>query len=100
MLRGSDIFVVPTMEDATRSAGVPELTIMRNSSLICEATIPHRFLVGRDFDGRWIARDELGLTGGVFADKAAAVHFAMAESNHREGAIRFAPAGMRVALFN
>jgi hypothetical protein len=74
---------------------------MRNSPLISETVpTPHRFVVGRDFEGRWIARDEQGLTGGVFADRSAAVHFAAAESNHQAGAIRFVPACVRLSLFN
>jgi hypothetical protein len=69
---------------------------MRNSSLQFEAAA-QRFLVGRDFDGRWVARDEQGHTGGVFVDRAAAIHFALAESNRRPGAIRLVPA---LSLFN
>ncbi len=74
---------------------------MRNSHLISEApTAIHRFVVGRDGEGHWIARDEEGLTGGVFADQTAAIHFAATESNHQEGAIRLAPANVRLSLFN
>lgn len=73
---------------------------MRNSSLISEPPSLHRFVVGRDSDGHWIARDEEGLTGGVFADRHAAVRFAETESNRQTGAIRFAPASTRLSLFN
>lgn len=74
---------------------------MRNSSLISEASSAiHRFLIGRDGEGHWIARDEQGLTGGVFADRTAAVHFAATESHHQHGAIKFAPANVRLSLFN
>lgn len=59
----------------------------------------HRFVVGRDGEGHWIARDEQGLTGGVFADRNAAVRFAAMESDHRAGAIRFAPPSVRLSLF-
>lgn len=65
----------------------------------CHAT-PHRFVVGRDPDGHWIARDERGLTGGVFADRSAAIHFAEAESDHRAGCVRLAPDGATLSLFN
>ncbi len=42
---------------------------MRTSSLISEApSAVHRFVVGLDGEGQWIARDEISLTGGVFAD--------------------------------
>jgi hypothetical protein len=60
----------------------------------------HRFVVGRDGEGHWIARDEQGLTGGVFADKTAAIRFAVMESNHQAGAVRFAPATAKLSLFN
>lgn len=74
---------------------------MRNSPLITDAPAAiHRFVVGLDGEGHWIARDELGLTGGVFADQTAAIHFAEMESNHQEGAIKLAPANVRLSLFN
>jgi len=57
----------------------------------------HSFIVGRDGEGHWIARDEEGHSGGVFADRAAAIHFAMVESGHRAGAVRFATG--RLSLF-
>lgn len=70
-------------------------------SLISEAhAAPHRFLVGRDREGRWIARDERGLTGGVFADRTSAVHFAETESDHKAGCVKMAPDDMPLSLFN
>ena len=60
----------------------------------------HRFVVGLDREGHWIARDEQGLTGGVFCDKTAAVHFAETESNHEVDAISFAPEGVPLSLFH
>ncbi|MBN9550761.1 MAG: hypothetical protein J0H31_18295 [Alphaproteobacteria bacterium] len=62
-----------------------------------ETALP-RFVVGRDGEGRWIARDEDGHTGGVFADKASAIHFACMESGHRGGAVRIATT--RLLLFS
>ena len=69
------------------------------SNLHASADVPHRFVVGRDGDGHWIARDEQGLTGGVFADRNAAVRFAAMERDPRAGAIRFAPPSVRLSLF-
>ena len=60
----------------------------------------HRFLVGRDNEGHWIARDERGLTGGVFSDRTAAIRFAATESDHQAGAVRLAPPTVRLSLFN
>lgn len=57
-----------------------------------------RFIVGQDCNGRWLVRDEDGLIGGVFRDRHAAERFAAFESGHRQGAIRFAPQGVRLDL--
>jgi len=46
-----------------------------------------RFTVGRDESGRWIVNDALGKVGGLFTDRASAVHFAMFESDHIPGAV-------------
>jgi hypothetical protein len=46
-----------------------------------------RFTVGRDVAGRWIVSDRDGRVGGVFSDRASAVHFAMFESEHTPGAV-------------
>jgi hypothetical protein len=73
---------------------------MQSSPVPPDGNAPHRFVVGRDDEGHWIARDEEGQTGGVFADKTSAVRFAAMESGHRAGAIRFAPASVRLSLFN
>jgi hypothetical protein len=40
------------------------------------------WLVGRDKDGRWIVRDQAGLNGGIFINRAAALHFALLENGH------------------
>ena len=73
---------------------------MPSSHISVDANALHRFVVGRDGEGHWIARDEEGVTGGVFADRSSAVRFAAMESGHRAGAIRFAPAPVRRSLFN
>ncbi|AZO40783.1 hypothetical protein EJ076_06380 [Mesorhizobium sp. M7D.F.Ca.US.005.01.1.1] len=73
---------------------------MQTSHISPDGETLHRFVVGRDGEGHWIARDEEGQTGGVFADRSSAVRFATMESGHRVGAIRFAPASVRLSLFN
>ena len=50
-----------------------------------------RFMVGRDANGRWVVRDRQGLAGGVFADRASAVQFALEESDRVPGAVCCAP---------
>jgi hypothetical protein len=57
-----------------------------------------RFMVGHDAAGRWIVTDIRGLTGGVFADRAAAIHFAMAECDYDAGEVCAAPEGTVLSL--
>jgi hypothetical protein len=45
------------------------------------------FLVGRDRDGHWIARDQDGLRGGLFVDRAEALKFAMFENGNQPQAV-------------
>ncbi|MCX5579922.1 hypothetical protein [Kaistia terrae] len=51
------------------------------------STLSSRFTVGRDAEGQWVVCDRLGLVGGLFADRASAVHFALVESDHCPGAV-------------
>lgn len=73
---------------------------MHSSSISPSDEAGHRFVVGRDREGHWITRDEQGLAGGVFADRTSAIRFAAMESRYRAGAIRIAPAAVRLSLFN
>lgn len=57
-----------------------------------------RFMVGRDALGRWIVTDIKGLAGGVFADRTAAIHFAMAECDYDPGEVCAAPEGVVLSL--
>ncbi|WP_246485642.1 hypothetical protein [Aminobacter carboxidus] len=58
----------------------------------------HRFMVGRDPHGRWVVSDELGMVGGIFADKDSAVRFALTESDHMPGAVFCAPCEITLNL--
>jgi hypothetical protein len=49
------------------------------------------FLVGRDSEGHWVARDQRGLCGGLFIDRDEALKFAMFENGHRPQAIVMVP---------
>ncbi|AYD02549.1 hypothetical protein [Neorhizobium sp. NCHU2750] len=57
-----------------------------------------RFTVGRDVRGRWIVNDMEGKVGGLFADRASAVHFAMFESDHTPGAVWCLPEHVTLKL--
>jgi hypothetical protein len=52
---------------------------------------PSLFLVGRDKDGHWIARDQRGLRGGLFVDRAEALKFAMFENGNRPQGVVMVP---------
>jgi len=49
------------------------------------------FLVGRNSRGNWVVRDQNGLCGGLFVDRAEAVKFAMFENGHRQQAVIMVP---------
>lgn len=57
-----------------------------------------RFTVGRDVSGRWIVNDTEGKIGGLFTDRASAVHFAMFESDHMPGAVWCLPEHVTLSL--
>ena len=64
----------------------------RSSASKLAATQP-RFTIGRDRRGTWIVQDRQGLVGGLFANEAAALHFAVEESNYNPADICRAPDG-------
>ena len=51
----------------------------------------HQFLVGQDREGHWLAVETHGLGGGIFASRAAALHYALGETAKRPGAVTLAP---------
>ena len=57
-----------------------------------------RFTVGRDATGHWIVADVMGLCGGIFANRSAAVHYALAECNYNPGDVCAAPEGQVLSL--
>jgi hypothetical protein len=50
-----------------------------------------RFLIGRDSRGYWVAQDERGLRGGLFANRTEALHFAMLQNGNRPQAVIMVP---------
>ncbi|MDR3473634.1 MAG: hypothetical protein P4M09_18405 [Devosia sp.] len=57
-----------------------------------------RFTVGRDATGHWIVSDLLGRCGGVFTDRATALHYALAESGYNPGDVCAAADGEVLSL--
>ena len=49
------------------------------------------FMIGRNSRGHWVVRDQKGLCGGLFVDRAEAVKFAMFENGHRPQAVIMVP---------
>jgi hypothetical protein len=49
------------------------------------------FLIGRDSEGHWVARDTLGLRGGFFVDRTDALKFALFENGNRPQAVVMVP---------
>uniref|UniRef100_A0A9E7ZJX1 Uncharacterized protein n=1 Tax=Bosea sp. NBC_00436 TaxID=2969620 RepID=A0A9E7ZJX1_9HYPH len=47
-----------------------------------------QFLVGRDAEGHWLAIETHGRGGGIFADRSAALRYAVFETGHRARAVR------------
>jgi hypothetical protein len=52
---------------------------------------PRLFRVGRDSRGNWVAQDQQGLCGGLFAKRADALKFAMFENGNRPQAVIMVP---------
>jgi hypothetical protein len=56
----------------------------RNGSQSC-------FLVGKDSQGHWVVKDQKGLRGGIFVDRAQALKYAMHEITDRMQAVIMVP---------
>lgn len=48
---------------------------------------PPIFMIGRDCRGNWVAQEQSGACGGLFANRAAALKFAKFESGHHPHAV-------------
>lgn len=55
----------------------------------CSTSMP--FLIGKNRRGNWVVQDQRGLCGGLFADRAAALKFAMFEKGSRPRAVIMVP---------
>ena len=49
------------------------------------------FLIGQNSRGNWVVRDQRGLRGGLFVDRAEALRFAMFENGNRPHAVIMVP---------
>jgi hypothetical protein len=56
------------------------------------------YLVGKDSHGHWVVRDQSGLRGGLFVNRAEALKFAMFENGHRPQAVIMVPGTLELDL--
>jgi len=49
------------------------------------------FMIGRNSRGNWVVKDQKGLCGGLFIDRAEAVKFVMFENGNRPQAVIMGP---------
>jgi hypothetical protein len=55
-------------------------------------------LVGKDHCGRWVVRNEMGTSGELFIDRAAALRFAMLENGGRPQAVIMVPGTLELGI--
>jgi hypothetical protein len=56
------------------------------------------FMIGKDSKNNWVVRDKSGRHGGLFADRAAALKFAMFENGGRPRAVVMVPGIFELAM--
>jgi hypothetical protein len=49
------------------------------------------YRIGKDSHGHWVVKDQQGLRGGIFVDRAEALKFAMLENGNRPQAVIMVP---------
>lgn len=64
---------------------------MLNTSDAHQLAAERRFRVGRDREGRWVAVETSGASGGIFTSREAALHYAQAETYRQPGAVSISP---------
>ena len=52
--------------------------------------------IGQDRCGRWVVRDARSMCGGLFADRTAAIRFAMYECERRPQSVIMLPEGLEL----
>lgn len=63
---------------------------MKPPSLLARCK-PLQFLMGKDSRGRWVVQDSRGLSGGIFANRENALHYALFENGGRPRAVIMIP---------
>jgi hypothetical protein len=56
------------------------------------------FMIGRNSRGNWVVRDQFGLRGGLFINRAEALRFALFENGRRLQAVLMVPGTLELDL--
>jgi hypothetical protein len=56
------------------------------------------FHIGRNSRGNWVVKDQKGLCGGLFVDRAEALKFAMFENGNRPQAVIMVPGTLELDI--
>jgi hypothetical protein len=56
------------------------------------------FLIGRNARGQWVAKEQSGLRGGLFANRAAALKYALFENGRRPQLVVEMPGALELDL--
>jgi hypothetical protein len=73
------------MKPFVRSAQAERVLARREQPIHSESSL---FMVGRNSQGSWVARNQSGLCGGLFVGRAEAIKFALSQNgNHPEGVV-------------
>jgi hypothetical protein len=59
-------------------------------------TVGSCLFIGQDRCGRWVVRDARSMCGGLFADRTAAIRFAMYECERRPQSVIMLPDGLEL----
>ena len=56
------------------------------------------FMIGRNSRGNWVVRDQSGLRGGLFINRAEALRFALFENGQRLQAVLMVPGTLELGF--
>ena len=62
------------------------------------APLSRMFHIGRNSRGNWVVKDQKGLCGGLFVDRAEALKFAMFENGNRPQAVIMVPGTLELDI--
>jgi hypothetical protein len=69
---------------------------MIQQNIKAATTVGSCLFIGQDRCGRWVVRDARSMCGGLFADRTAAIRFAMYECERRPQSVIMLPEGLEL----